>query len=1020
MQDDALDRALAQFARTGDPTAMARAYDASAAELLALATRLVGDPVEAEDLVQATFVAAIESIARFDAGRRAMPWLVGILTNRVRRSRRARRSRTGSIEPAATDEPAARSPAPEAAAQHAELDQALTRALDGLSPALHPVVVLHLRHGMPPAEIAFALGRPPATVRSQLARGLQRVRERLPRGAVLPAVLATPLLRGLDAVRTTVLQHAATHAASLAATTGSITIGGLLVMAKQTKVALSAILLATLGAGALWWQAAAAPAVSSPPGDVADAGHLAAAAADAAADPAGRAASTTVDETAPPPRDDVSVRRAAADVRGALRVIVRLGERPLPGAVVELFERGDTGSRRNRAATGADGAIVLPAPAADGYALVVGSREMEAWHAVPGETVDVVLEAPPPCWVRGVVVAEPGVDLAAARVFVGDGLDASLGVVDALTPRADGSFELPVWNWSLIGARAPGALPVHRALQFEPGETVDIRLLLRPGAAALRGRVVDPRGAPIAGAEVEVGDRLGEYTGRLRPDGSRESVVPQAAVSDADGVFTVEGLTPGPVTVHAIAPGCAPGSSRVELRAGAEAQVTVALAAGGRVFGQVRRAGGHPAARARVRSGADAAFGALLAICDAEGRYELTNVPAGRVRLFAEEAGWGDAEAFVELEAGGAVEWSPAIDQPTIDGTLVDAQGRPLVGWYAMLHAEPSTYDLGAPQRVGADGAFSFRHLRRDASMHELRVHPPCEPVHGRPTSQAALRQRVRVGARGLHVVVPDAAMPTAGVRGRVAAGVPARTVVHLRGEAGALSLLERGDDGAFAFDGLTPGPWQLVQLTMPSETVLREFTLSAGEVKDLGVLDVAESRHVPVAVELGVVPPRPDFMTEFEGVAALQVLTADHEFLHWATLKEARTTLSLLPGRYVLRLCGAPLWAEEQLVEVAAGDAPAVRFEPRPAALRKVAFRHPHSDHPFEPLALEVRTAAGALLWNTEVPARRGWWHAELNLPPGDYRLQARTASGLRCEAPLRIEDTAPLARPLLFELRP
>src|SRR5690606_26639312 len=87
---NSLDRDFACFVRTGEPAALGRVYDATASELLALATRLVGHPVEAEDLVQATFVAAIESANSFALGSRVMPWLVGILNNRVRQFRQTR------------------------------------------------------------------------------------------------------------------------------------------------------------------------------------------------------------------------------------------------------------------------------------------------------------------------------------------------------------------------------------------------------------------------------------------------------------------------------------------------------------------------------------------------------------------------------------------------------------------------------------------------------------------------------------------------------------------------------------------------------------------------------------------------------------------------------------------------------------------------------------------------------------------------------------------------------------------
>ena len=73
------DRLFARFRRTGDPEALARVFDAVAPKLLAVARHLVTDAAEAEDVVQATFVAAIERAHSFDPKRRLLPWLIGIL-----------------------------------------------------------------------------------------------------------------------------------------------------------------------------------------------------------------------------------------------------------------------------------------------------------------------------------------------------------------------------------------------------------------------------------------------------------------------------------------------------------------------------------------------------------------------------------------------------------------------------------------------------------------------------------------------------------------------------------------------------------------------------------------------------------------------------------------------------------------------------------------------------------------------------------------------------------------------------
>ena len=56
-----VDQAFASFVRTGHPGDLAKVFDDTAPELLRVASHLVGDLSLAGDLVQSTFLAAIES-----------------------------------------------------------------------------------------------------------------------------------------------------------------------------------------------------------------------------------------------------------------------------------------------------------------------------------------------------------------------------------------------------------------------------------------------------------------------------------------------------------------------------------------------------------------------------------------------------------------------------------------------------------------------------------------------------------------------------------------------------------------------------------------------------------------------------------------------------------------------------------------------------------------------------------------------------------------------------------------------
>src|SRR6185503_10774552 len=102
----------------------------------------------------------------------------GVLANLARKHRR-RASRKCELEPAlATVEDASRP------LERRELDGEVARAIDALEEPYREAVLLRLRHGMEPADIAHVLGRDPGTVRVQLHRGLEKLRATLPAGLV--------------------------------------------------------------------------------------------------------------------------------------------------------------------------------------------------------------------------------------------------------------------------------------------------------------------------------------------------------------------------------------------------------------------------------------------------------------------------------------------------------------------------------------------------------------------------------------------------------------------------------------------------------------------------------------------------------------------------------------------------------------------------------------------------------------------------------------------------------------------
>lgn len=160
--------------------------------LRALATHLVGDGDDADEIVQRAWVAAW----------RARPTSPKAWLERVVRRAAARLRRDASSVRAREMRAARPESVPDAAAslERREALQALAASLAALPSELSEVVLLRHADGLPPREIASRLGIPVNTVRSRATRGLNRLRDGLDRahgewrsGLALIAVPRSPL-----------------------------------------------------------------------------------------------------------------------------------------------------------------------------------------------------------------------------------------------------------------------------------------------------------------------------------------------------------------------------------------------------------------------------------------------------------------------------------------------------------------------------------------------------------------------------------------------------------------------------------------------------------------------------------------------------------------------------------------------------------------------------------------------------------------------------------------------------------
>jgi RNA polymerase sigma-70 factor (ECF subfamily) len=148
--------------------------------LRALATRMLGSSVEADDAVQEAWL----RLARTDAGAidNLPAWLTTVVSRicldllRSRGTRREAPLEDGAAEPLVDLEYAGGDPAREAELGDA-VGAALLVVLDTLSPAERLAFVLHDLFGMPFEEVGAVMGRSTAAVRQLASRGRRRVRE---------------------------------------------------------------------------------------------------------------------------------------------------------------------------------------------------------------------------------------------------------------------------------------------------------------------------------------------------------------------------------------------------------------------------------------------------------------------------------------------------------------------------------------------------------------------------------------------------------------------------------------------------------------------------------------------------------------------------------------------------------------------------------------------------------------------------------------------------------------------------
>ncbi|MBL8900996.1 MAG: sigma-70 family RNA polymerase sigma factor [Planctomycetes bacterium] len=662
--------------------------------LRGLARQLVHDEPSAEDVVQDTWVAALEHPPAQPESARA--WLARVARRFASRERRRLSARAEREEHVARPE---RLPSTSELVEKLALERAVVDAVLALPEPQREVVLLRYYEELPPREVAARLGLRIDVYWARLKRAHELLKQDLrARLELRPGVservdwrMALAPLAGLPPALTTT---------GGAAAAGTLVATGLMMSTKT----IAALALVALGAAGAWW-------LSGGAGDGANDGSTSASPSlnltketDAKSDflraqegaPKQETLRSATEAANQAPTNDSKANAVAAGTRVSGTLVDQQG-RPVANAQVKLGAR-DRGSdlgveglvfveleeaqraRGDLRETQSDteGRFAFEGLDAGGtyqidvaHELLLSPKHRCAVEA--GKTTDVgTLSLRLGAAVRGKVVDHLAQPLASSWVRAEEQKPAQAGFTiirssfrgkrDLPVCDAEGRFRVgpldPQLRYELL-ISAPGSPRVTVPLQdLIAGVVSELAPIAIDRGSVLGGRVLDANGKGVAKAEVSA------HPGPQQLFDLRAAPIDLPVVTDAEGRFELRGLKPAKYSVNAEAEG---GSARAEEIAHDALGVELQFRATNRVSGIVRdKSTGKPVADARVSIDFEArTLGASRLVdvsngyqesvaTDAEGRFTFADLAAGEQSFRVESAQHAPARCGpFEIPAGG-------------------------------------------------------------------------------------------------------------------------------------------------------------------------------------------------------------------------------------------------------------------------------------------------------------------------------------------------------------------------------
>ena len=166
---------LVRHAINGDAAAWEPLVLAHQEAVFRLCYLLLGDPDDAEDVAQETFLRAWNYLKRFDPTRPLRPWLLSIASNLASNRRRSAGRYLAALTRAFRNEPVSPTSTEERSARHTESSE-LWKAVQNLSMPDQQIIYLRYFLDLPVTETAEVLQVAEGTVKSRLSRALDRLR----------------------------------------------------------------------------------------------------------------------------------------------------------------------------------------------------------------------------------------------------------------------------------------------------------------------------------------------------------------------------------------------------------------------------------------------------------------------------------------------------------------------------------------------------------------------------------------------------------------------------------------------------------------------------------------------------------------------------------------------------------------------------------------------------------------------------------------------------------------------------